>query len=256
MGRMPMGKFQDLTGQRFGRLTVIERAENYYTSGGNSKVMWQCHCDCGNDPKVSAGDLRKGTKSCGCYSAEIAGKRMKALRHKTNEYDLSNEYGMGYTSASHEPFYFDKEDYDLIKDYCWNKHHSNYIFANYTFPDGKRKKIYLHKLVMHCEFAGRSKMVDHISGHHEDCRKANLRYATAKQNNQNHGIPKNNTSGKCGLQWREEKKVWEVYIGVDKKRKYLGSSHDYDTAVKIREDGEKKYFGEWARKENDIHMEV
>lgn len=38
-----MGKLIDLTGQRFGRLTVIERAEN----SPNGAAKWVCRCDCG-----------------------------------------------------------------------------------------------------------------------------------------------------------------------------------------------------------------
>ena len=65
---MPRGdyKFQDLTGQRFGKLTVIERAPNHITKGGNSLVCWKCKCDCGNVKTVTACHLRNGhSMSCG-----------------------------------------------------------------------------------------------------------------------------------------------------------------------------------------------
>lgn len=42
-----MGKFIDLTGQRFGRLVVIERAENYVSPRGIHQTRWICKCDCG-----------------------------------------------------------------------------------------------------------------------------------------------------------------------------------------------------------------
>ena len=44
-----MGAIIDLTGQVFGRLTVIERAENLYPVPGYSsgKVAWRCRCECG-----------------------------------------------------------------------------------------------------------------------------------------------------------------------------------------------------------------
>ena len=45
-----MGKFQDLTGQKFGRLTVIKRAEN--TS--NNQAQWICKCECGKEIKIKA----------------------------------------------------------------------------------------------------------------------------------------------------------------------------------------------------------
>jgi len=52
----------DLTGRKFGRWTVIERA---HTRLG--KVRWLCHCECGAQWTVSATSLLRGTsKSCGC----------------------------------------------------------------------------------------------------------------------------------------------------------------------------------------------
>lgn len=57
-----MGKFQDLTGKRFGKLTVIERAPN-----SKNRVVWLCECDCGNRKEITAYNLVHGfTKSCGC----------------------------------------------------------------------------------------------------------------------------------------------------------------------------------------------
>lgn len=67
-----MGKFIDLTGQRFGRLIVIERAGTN-TSGA---VSWRCKCDCGSESVVVGQSLRQGfTQSCGCFNREQSGKR-------------------------------------------------------------------------------------------------------------------------------------------------------------------------------------
>lgn len=60
-----MGVFKDLSGQRFGKLTVIKR--NGTSKDG--KVMWECKCDCGKYSKVRSSDLtRWRIKSCGCYA--------------------------------------------------------------------------------------------------------------------------------------------------------------------------------------------
>lgn len=57
-----------LVGERFGRLTVVERLDS--TERGHS--MWLCRCDCGAEKSVLGTSLRKGaTKSCGCLSKEI-----------------------------------------------------------------------------------------------------------------------------------------------------------------------------------------
>lgn len=62
-----MGNFIDLTGQKFGRLTVIKRVENSKTKG----ALWLCKCDCGNETIVQSGNLKNGnSKSCGCLNRE------------------------------------------------------------------------------------------------------------------------------------------------------------------------------------------
>jgi hypothetical protein len=54
---------KDLTGQRFGKLTVI----NHTNERSNRSVMWVCQCDCGNMASVSSKNLSTGTtQSCGC----------------------------------------------------------------------------------------------------------------------------------------------------------------------------------------------
>lgn len=61
-----MGRVKDLTGQKFGRLTVIERAENK-----GRYTCWKCRCDCGNEVVVQGTSLKSGaTRSCGCLRNE------------------------------------------------------------------------------------------------------------------------------------------------------------------------------------------
>ena len=65
-----MSKLKDLTGQRFGRLSVIERAEN--SNAGKSR--WKCLCDCGNETIVQSAHLISGhTQSCGCLNGQNHG---------------------------------------------------------------------------------------------------------------------------------------------------------------------------------------
>lgn len=59
-----MGKPLQLSGQKFGKLTAIEKT-NKRTSQGN--VIWLCKCECGNIIEVAGSSLKSGnTKSCGC----------------------------------------------------------------------------------------------------------------------------------------------------------------------------------------------
>ena len=67
-----MNKFIDLMGQKFGRLTVIQRAG--FDKRRNSN--WLCKCECGTEKIIAGRSLRRGhTKSCGCLRREIARKR-------------------------------------------------------------------------------------------------------------------------------------------------------------------------------------
>lgn len=59
---------KDITGQQFGRLTVLYPTEK--RSGTN--VIWHCLCECGNECDVSIGHLGKSIFSCGCLRQEIA----------------------------------------------------------------------------------------------------------------------------------------------------------------------------------------
>lgn len=68
---MFMGQFIDITGNRYGRLTVVKRTENR----GN-KPYWLCKCDCGNEKVVRADSLKNGAiKSCGCLLKESTASR-------------------------------------------------------------------------------------------------------------------------------------------------------------------------------------
>ena len=76
-----MGKFQDLTGMKFGKLTVVKKGEPHITSGGRKLVTWICECDCGKIVSASAQNLRSGkVKSCGCLqSPDLTGKKFGML---------------------------------------------------------------------------------------------------------------------------------------------------------------------------------
>lgn len=90
----------------FGRLTVISRVDDHITPSGYHRIMWLCHCECGNDTIVASQELRNGdTKSCGCYERECKTKR--ATTHGLSKTRLHSVWkGM------------------LAR--CYNKNHKNY----------------------------------------------------------------------------------------------------------------------------------
>ena len=66
----------DITGNRYGRLVVIEKDEDRISKSGNRTKMWKCKCDCGNIKTVSQQCLIHGrTQSCGCYNKDSIRER-------------------------------------------------------------------------------------------------------------------------------------------------------------------------------------
>lgn len=83
-----MSKLIDLTNQKFGRLTVLERDKNRKTTGGS---YWICQCECGTIKSVKSISLRNGDiSSCGCYRQE---QLRKAKYQKSEEEMLNKRFG-------------------------------------------------------------------------------------------------------------------------------------------------------------------
>ena len=96
-----MGKVKDITGQKFGRLTVIKflRIEKH-------KAIWLCKCECGNLTGVTISCLTNGnTKSCGCLR-----KERNIESHKTHGQSRSRLYYI----------------WNHMKSRCYNKNHKDY----------------------------------------------------------------------------------------------------------------------------------
>lgn len=72
-----MGKFVDLTGKSFNRLTVLGLGER----NSNGQLQWKCKCACGNIILATTTYLKTGhTKSCGCYNKESSSNRLKSKK--------------------------------------------------------------------------------------------------------------------------------------------------------------------------------
>lgn len=84
-----MGNFIDMTGKRFGLLTVIEQAEDQISPSGRHHKMWVCKCDCGKIKTINGDNLRGGnTISCGCVQKEIT--RVHRYKHGDADSRLYN----------------------------------------------------------------------------------------------------------------------------------------------------------------------
>lgn len=77
--------FVDLTGQKFGRLTVLELSHKQ-----NGHIFWLCRCDCGELKTAMGGNLKRGhVKSCGCFLRQVSSARLKTHgMSRTSEYSI------------------------------------------------------------------------------------------------------------------------------------------------------------------------
>lgn len=231
---------EDLTGKVFDRLTVICQAEDYINPKGKHSAQWLCQCSCGSDP-VIVGQSRlkdKTTRSCGCLHNEVQ-KQNGKNRHKTNTYDLSGEYGVGWTSNTNQEFYFDLEDYDKIKDYCWATCEP---VKGYT----RIETTINNKGINMAQLLTGEKDIDHIDRDPMNNRRSNLRKATRSQQGMNRKRQSNNTSGFIGVYWNKREKKWVAALKINGKQKPLGYFLNKDDAIKARLRAEKEYFGEFA----------
>lgn len=233
-------KLIDLTGQKFGRLTVIKRSPNDYIHKGKIYPRWDCICDCGTHVEVVGDELRSGnTKSCGCYASEQTIKRNKEVLKRYNDIEEHGKYIIMYTSKR-EPIYIDAEDYDKVKNICWFIGDGNYIHGAL---EGERYQ--LHRLIMDCPD---DLVVDHIGGDltRNDNRKFNLRYATHSQNTQNVKKHPHNKSGVTGVSWDSAAQKWMAGITKDRHHHTIGRYDKFEDAVEARLKAEDEYFGEFS----------
>lgn len=217
------------------KLTVIKQVEDYISLNGVHHAQWLCECDCHEHKQIVArgSAVKHGeVKSCGC------------LRRKNNSYDMTTEdFAIGYTQNG-EPFWFDKEDIELVKNYCWHYDKYGYVVS---IERDTRKKVVLHRLIMGID----NPLIEidhktHLVGnaHKIDNRKSNLEIVSHADNMKNQGKYKNNTSGVTGVCWYPNYNQWMAYINVDHNRIHLGYFDEKEDAISARKQAEIKYFGD------------
>jgi len=202
-------KLVDRTGQRFGKLIVVEQ------SGRNAlkKVLWKCRCDCGNEIDVVAGSLITGnTKSCGCvipnfkhggYKNASYNSWRAMVRRCTNPKDKDyKRYGAKGISV-----------YPAWMDYA-------------TFRDAMGEPVGTETL-------------DRIdpAGNYEP---NNVRWASPTVQARNVKIRKTTKSGHTGVHFRQGK--WYAEITVKKNKYYSKACVSIEEAVAARKELERTHW--------------
>ena len=237
---------EDMTGWKMcehgfpnSRIIVVKQADDYVSKQGHHYACWWCKCTCGSTNLfvVKALELRNGdTQSCGCLKIE------KHKKFNNFELDLEDErgkYGVGYCSNTNTKFYFDMDDYDKIKDYCWYEIDCGEYHTMEAWDKRTKTQIKMYWII-----AG--KYYDHADRNAFNNRKYNLRCATASQNSANKTIGNRNSSGIIGVGFDQSRQKWHSHIGINNQKIRLGRFADKTEAIKARLKAELKYFGEFA----------
>ena len=143
----------------------------------------------------------------------------------------------GYTAI------IDDSDYPTVSQWKWLYVGSGYA-GRFLWHDGTKSLLYLHRFLLDAQPGQR---VDHISGDRMDCRRANLRLATTRQNVQNRRCLAGTVSGMKGVCWHKNAGKWHVRISVDGTRLHLGYYTDLETSARLYDAAARQFFGAFAR---------
>jgi HNH endonuclease/AP2 domain len=204
-------KGRDITGERFGKLVVIEKDP---TLTINKQQKFYCKCDCGSTVSILRHSL-------------ITGNSTKCKGHRLNEYSLHEDYVMLDVSTSKHKNVYSKIDVDDIERVLshtvggrgarWIAHDNSEGKWGLYVGDTARKTR-LHRFIV--KLSDPTLIVDHINGDILDNRKQNLKITTRSENNKNMRKHINNTSGYTGVIFKDG--LWVATISASNKTLYLG----------------------------------
>lgn len=212
-----MGKAMDLTGQKIGKLTLLERKRE------NNRTYYYCKCDCGNKVRIRADQL-KTTRSCGCLAKET---QFKSKNLKGNRY--------GRLIALESTKEKDKNNGSIIwkcKCDCGNLFYA----SSHNLTRGAIRScgcLGIENSKNNMQRALKKHLEKHIV---ED---TNLQIISRKE------LISSNTSGITGVMRDKKRNKWISVITFKKKVYYLGTYSNKKDAIKARRDAEEKLFGEF-----------
>lgn len=121
-----------------------------------------------------------------------------------------------------------------------NKENTKFYAAGYEKINGKKTKIYLHRVITK---AKKGEFVDHINGDTLDNRSENLRICNASENQMNRCINSKSFSGVRGISFEEKSQKWTARIKVKGKSIWLGRFMTKEAAMFAYSNAARDYFG-------------
>jgi len=139
------------------------------------------------------------------------------------------------------------EDYEYLNQWKWHtvkNKRTYYAHRHASIKNNKKPRL----IKMHQEVAERMgiKNPDHADRDGLNNQRNNLREATRSQQQANHSLQKNSTSGYKGVYWCKNVKKWRAQIVINERNIHLGLFTDIKDAAKVYNEAAIKYFGEFA----------
>ena len=214
---------KDLTGQRFGRLTVLQKTDKRISE----RVVWLCQCDCGNRAEVTSSHLANGnTSSCGC-----ARKCVKRIDLAGRRFGRLVAISPTDKRLGHSVIWHCRCDCGKMAD-----------VASIKLLSGDTQSCGCLSAEVHRASAAamlRVRSADYVEG-------TDIRMLL-----QNPGAA--NTSGVVGVTYDKSVHAWKAYIQFRGHRYYIGSSVDKDVAIALRKDAEQRIHGDFLQWYYSMH---
>lgn len=168
-----------------------------------------------------------------------------------NKYHIEGDTAV-FETKSGAFFMVDAEDVEKIINYGWYINKKGYVVASsrYRVKNG-HTSLRLHRIVMNCP---PNMVVDHINHNALDNRKCNLRICTQDENIRNRNPDRHSKSGIKGVY--PENGKWRAMISYNRKQYHLGTFSNIQEAIRVRQEAEQRFYGEFANIQSTKELTV
>lgn len=216
-------KYENLQGRVFGKLKVVKAI---------NKNRWLCSCNCGSNKEVivytwalKSGDIN----NCGC------GERLNIDINNYNPYKVMGDMAIIYAANTGTKFYIDYADYEKIELYRWVEAQGGHLWTR--LENGQM--INMASAILGIENC-KETIVLYKDNNRKNIRKENLEVVERDKYSGRNKLRSNNKTGCTGVSLYGRYN-YRAQIMVNGKNIVLGVRSNYEDAVKLRKEAERKY---------------